>query len=437
MNKLKKVIILSYFFPPANFTGSQRPYDWAINLSKFGWYPIIVTRQWPEITTNISDNHKDCGTETIIEKYDNYEIHRLPYKSNLRDKLFVKAGSSKNKIFALLSKVLTLQNLILRNYFVKSIPFHNLYSYTKTLISNRNIKYLIATAAPYELFFFAYKLKKEFNDLKWIADYRDEWTTDLLYDKNWFYKYVLKIIEKSKEKKWVSTSSMHFCVSPLLTKKIDNLLGKQGTVLYNGFGEDINIEIKYLKQEDFTVVFGGSIYINQPIDIFLSVFEKFIEKYKIENFRIVFLGTNQDNFFLNKIKIFKNKYPDKLELKKRIPKIEAVTFQKASSLLFMLPFEGMPGCPSSKIFDYLAFRRPILLYPSDNDIIEKTLQDCGYTMYTSNEEEAIKFLKMAYDNFVEENRNEKYNQFGNVESISKYSRLNQTQKLAHILDIIE
>jgi hypothetical protein len=40
--ELKKVIVLSYWFPPCELTASQRAYSWALNFKKFG-YDISTT----------------------------------------------------------------------------------------------------------------------------------------------------------------------------------------------------------------------------------------------------------------------------------------------------------------------------------------------------------------------------------------------------------
>ena len=43
---MKKILIISYFFPPCNLTPSQRTISWARLLHKHGYYPIVITRRW-------------------------------------------------------------------------------------------------------------------------------------------------------------------------------------------------------------------------------------------------------------------------------------------------------------------------------------------------------------------------------------------------------
>ena len=101
---MKKILILSYFFPPSTITGSYRVNSWAKHLSKFGFYPIIVTRTWNENINNYYDLSSSFSNEIIHEKHENYEVYYMPYKPNLRDKIINKYGENK---FQILRKFLT------------------------------------------------------------------------------------------------------------------------------------------------------------------------------------------------------------------------------------------------------------------------------------------------------------------------------------------
>ncbi|NRA10934.1 MAG: hypothetical protein HRT57_03140, partial [Crocinitomicaceae bacterium] len=111
---MKKVLIISYFYPPANFVGGERTAAWAKHLADNDIYPIIITRQW-------NDNQKDLTDHVLendlqIEKFDHCEIIRLPFKKSLRDRL------SKYPWLKPLQKALTLKELIFSNFFISSLP---------------------------------------------------------------------------------------------------------------------------------------------------------------------------------------------------------------------------------------------------------------------------------------------------------------------------
>ena len=69
---MKRVLIISYFFPPGNFAGSYRIKAWADQLQKFGYYPIVVTRHWAENETD----YTAISSESAIlkEEYSNFTV---------------------------------------------------------------------------------------------------------------------------------------------------------------------------------------------------------------------------------------------------------------------------------------------------------------------------------------------------------------------------
>ena len=114
---MKKILIISYFYPPANFVGAQRTAAWAKYLHEFGYYPIIITRQWNNGQTDLID--KQENNKLAIEYNKTHEVHRLPYKRILRDKL------SNFPLLKPLQKALTLKELIFSNWSIDSLPFAN------------------------------------------------------------------------------------------------------------------------------------------------------------------------------------------------------------------------------------------------------------------------------------------------------------------------
>ena len=127
MSKLKKILIVSYFFPPSTFTGSFRIYSWAKYLAESGYYPIIVTRNWDMRITEYKDMSAPSHNNVVHHTYDNYEVYFLPYKGNLRDKLYKKYGDTK---MVFLRKILTSFEVILQNFAKSVIPFKNILTFS-------------------------------------------------------------------------------------------------------------------------------------------------------------------------------------------------------------------------------------------------------------------------------------------------------------------
>ena len=100
---MKKILIISYYYPPANFVGSERIASFAKHLYKFGVYPIIITRNWNPNQTNTYEKVLDNEFKHRI--YKTYEEFYMPYIKSLRDKLFRYNGFVLSKVRRLLTIV--------------------------------------------------------------------------------------------------------------------------------------------------------------------------------------------------------------------------------------------------------------------------------------------------------------------------------------------
>jgi hypothetical protein len=162
---MKKILIISYFFPPSNFAGSYRVASWVKHLPKFGFYPVIITRCWNENQTGTTDELK--SNDFSHEKYDTHEIYRLPYHNTLRDRLHSKYGDSRYRLFR---KFLTMLEIGLQHTTNAVIPYHNLFDFAKKLIlKEKGFGCVIVSGRPFQLFKFGNMLHRQ-TGIKWIAD---------------------------------------------------------------------------------------------------------------------------------------------------------------------------------------------------------------------------------------------------------------------------
>ena len=103
-------------------------------------------------------------------------------------------------------KTLTLKELFGQNYSAKALPYNNIYEESRAIVKKEGIKKVVITGNPFSCFQFGYLLKKEFKDLNWIADYRDDWTTtELSSPQGTIAKKLFKLEQKS-ERKLVGTA---------------------------------------------------------------------------------------------------------------------------------------------------------------------------------------------------------------------------------------
>lgn len=420
---MKKIIILSYFYPPANFVGSVRVASWVKYLKDYNYYSVVITRQWNQDQKDITGQLKN--NNLVVDKSKYSEVHRLPFKRSLRDKL---TDYPKLKIF---QKALTLLEVILSHFFVKSIPYSNFYNYTcKYIEANPDVTTVLISARPFQLFFIGYKLKKRYPKINWIADYRDDWTTGMTYTPEGFLNKFIHYLDKPFEKKWLSNARFITSASQSVTEAISDYIKKPGFPVLNGFDETDEVlekNVKKQENETFKILYSGTLYSNQRVEVLIKAVSQINEKIEV-----FFVGADIMPIEWNRLKNLSKTY-EFIKLVPRQPKEKMHEQMTSADVFFATGYEGMNGFVPVKCFDYLAWETPVILCPSDNGEIEKFIKTSSCGMVADNEEDCIKVLS----SWIKQKRETGELIFPRNDSEkTKYSRKYQTKILAELLDSI-
>jgi len=421
---MQKVLIISYFFPPCNLTAANRIGTWEKYLPENGIYPIVITRNWTGKELTEEQRLENSGDKIRIVKQPNSEVHYLPYQSSLRDRCFIKGQN--NVLYAFLSKFLTVFYLFFQNFSIKFIPYNNLYYQARKLLKeDKEIKTLIISGNPFEQFYFGYLLKKEFPHIQWIADYRDDWTTNLLTEKSKL-QHVLNKYAQFFEKKWIKLADYITSVSDVYCMRLSQLHNKECNLLMNGYNSEIENVLPILKSSDFQIAYSGTIYPNQDFTLILEAISQSANKHPNLQFKLLFIGSKNHLPIHFLPKIDNLKLPNlKIELTERVDWAVNISYLRSSDVLLLSAYGNLKGIPSSKLFDYLACGQPILLAPSDNDIMEEIISETQ-TGYAVNDIE--KLIKIIED-IIEGNVNYQPNK----NKIQKFSSKKQVENLAALI----
>ncbi len=423
---MKKVLIISYFFPPCSLTAGQRAQGWANHLSEHGYYPTIITRRWDQDIKTPEDALLSSKDEIIHEKNDRYEVFYMPYKASLRDRLYTRFTGSK---LQKLSRIFTFLSLIAENFTLRAIPYRNMYHQAKKWIGeNKDVQTVVITGLPFNQFFFGYTLKKKTN-VNWIADYRDDWnTSDFIGTSgDGFLSRIVKKMAIRSEKKWVGSAACITSISPYYVAKISSFVERPGYVLLNGY--ELEVPKGSIDPEKFVLTYNGSLYATQPIEEFMQVIRRLIVEDKLP-IHVNFPGAAFDPIQKKRVENSADGILEHLTITDRIPKEEVLQLQANSDALLMLSHSKMKGIPSSKLYEYLCFEKPIVQYPNDHDIVEATLTETGLGLCASSEAELYQHLKRLIVNKLDDKQAEI---IPNKRAIQSYSRKMQTNVLAELL----
>lgn len=426
---MKKILILTYYFRPCSLTSANRTSSWAKYFSKFGLYPIIITRNWDQEINTELDLYKQSGNKIEHKKFNNYEVYYVPYKQSKKDKILVNSEEGGNVI---LRKVFSFFEQLSQFSIGFLDPYHDLYKFAdKYLSKNSNkIDSLIVSANPFVLFKYGNKLSKRYN-LKWVADYRDDWTTtEWELPKGLLNNFIFNL-ERKAEKKWVSSASYITSVSDLYTQKISDYTGVEGKVIINGFfHEEFENYPETLPFETFTITYIGSIYNEQKIEIFLEGFKAFLKSKKSDvNIKLLFVGLGFSKKQKERILSYTSDISGFVEITGWLDRKEVIEIIFKSQILLLVPAENIKGVPASKIYEYIASNRPILLCPNDYDVMESTIKEFNKSVICNSSKEIVAQLNYLWENksLLGESKNI-FNQ-----GALKYSREQQAKELVNLL----
>jgi len=429
---VKKVLIISYFFPPSKFTAANRINSWINYLPDFGYKPYVITRNWDNNAKSYIELAKPSGNKTIIQKNKNSQIHYLPFKTTLRDKIYTKYGESK---FQFVRKILSFFEVFFQNFYLYHPIYRQMFIDAEKLIKTEKIDKVIVSANPFIQFQIGFKLKKKYPNIEWIADYRDDWsTTELVKYRNPLEKLIHKVEAKS-EKKWLSNAHSFTSISDYYIQKISKFISKKGVVILNGINEDIvAVQNVVFNSNEFVVTYNGTLYSTQPVESFLEAIIELITKYEHKIFiKVNFIGLAIDPVQVLRVENLINKHKNHFLITERVSKKEVIAFQTNSNLLLMLAHQNLKGISSSKLYEYIGLNKKVLLYPNDFDILESTLIDTKLGLITNSKMEIKNKIQHEIESFI---KNPNKEIAIDKDIIDKYSRKTQTKKMAKILDAI-
>lgn len=263
---MKKVLVITYYWPPCGGVAVQRWLKICKYLSLFEWLPTVITTEngdYPFIDetllTEVSSDLKVIKTKTPsfknIFRMLSGKNEPLPYGS-----------LQSNKNDSLLKKLM----LLIRSQFIipdaRVIWNKNAFQAAEKAIFSGIYEAVITTGPPHSTHLIGYELKKKYN-LTWIADFRDPWT-NIYYYQSFKRNFIVKQIDKFLEKKVVMNADRVVTVS----EQIGKLLPKRKIdIIPNSFDPDDYMSYTYEKTSDFRIKFVGSLTASRKDEVINAV----------------------------------------------------------------------------------------------------------------------------------------------------------------------
>jgi galactitol-specific phosphotransferase system IIB component len=424
---MKKVLIITYYFPPAGGPGVQRWLKFVKYLPDFGVQPYVYVPKNPtypivdqKLVAEISDKAIIIKTK-IIEPYGLASI----FSKNKTKK--ISSGiipNQKKQGFVEKFLLWVRGNLFIpdaRVLWVKpSVRFLEDY------IRENNIDTVITSGPPHSLHLIGLQLKAK-SGIRWIADFRDPWTT-IGYHKSLRLSASSERKHKQMEHQVLTTADLILVTSKTTKTEFGAITARPIEVITNGY--DNEKIVQQTLDQKFTLAHIGSFLSDRNPKILWEALHEIIHENQsfANDFELKLIGAVSPEI-LQAIDEFKlTKYTNNIGY---VAHDEAIAHQRKSQVLLLVEIDSpdtksiIPG----KLFEYMVSKRPILaIGPQGSDFAEIIAQTNTGVFFTYDQKEHLKAQILKY-----------YQQFseGSLQShpvgLQQYSRKSLTEKLANLL----
>jgi glycosyltransferase involved in cell wall biosynthesis len=391
---MKKVLIITYYWPPGSGAGVQRWLKFSKYLPLFGWEPVILTvdpefAAYPAIDNSLESEISPDSKIYRTRATDYFRIY------NKDKKKIPSAGFATNDNKGIKGKIM---RFIRGNFFIPDPrKGWNKYAFRKAceIIENEGIIHLITTSPPHSTQLVGLKLKNKYPGIKWIADLRDPWT-DIYYYNQFYHTFISKIIDRKYENQVLQSADKIITVGKslkdLFAVKIPGIKNKI-EVVTNGFDEDDFKGLNSANPDKFTISYIGTLSDSYPVRGFLDALHNFLEKGN--DFELKFVGTvspEQKELILSKVEKSTVKF---------FPYVNhdvAIKYMRDTSVLLLIipDHKSNKSIITGKIFEYIASGKPIIcLGPIDGDAAEIIIETGNGCSYKYNDKSGIEAFLIA------------------------------------------
>ncbi|UII79749.1 glycosyltransferase family 4 protein [Flagellimonas sp. CMM7] len=353
---MRKVLVITYYWPPAGGPGVQRWLKFVKYLRDFNIEPIVYIPQNPSYP--ITDKN------LVHEVPEGVQILKQPIKEPYTWASLV----SKKKTQTISSGIIqekkpsTVEKLLLwirgnlfipdaRKFWIKPSV-----KYLSRVIEKQGIETIITTGPPHSLHLIGLRLKEK-HQIQWITDFRDPWTS-IGYHKKLRLSKSSKRKHKALERSVLNATDKIVVTSDTTKREFEQITNKPIQVITNGYDEILDA---VSLDSGFTISHIGSLLTGRnPIALWQALKELIEGDETFKNHLKIQLAGVVGEEVLETIRTYGlDSYVEYLGY---LSHEKVLQVQQKSQVLLLLEIdsEETKGIIPGKLFEYLNAKRPIL-----------------------------------------------------------------------------
>lgn len=382
MPNAKKVLIITYYWPPSGGSGVQRWLHFSRYLAQLGWEPIIYTpenAEAPLVDESLLDEFTDSVhviKYPIWEPFDAYKALTGKKGKKLQTG-FLNEGGKQDKKWIQKIALWLRANLFIpdaKKFWIKPSIQH-----LSNFLKDHPVDIIVSTGPPHTTHLIALGLKRE-TGIPWLADFRDPWTNI-----DWFDKLPMTFLAKRKhrnlEQSVLREATGITCVSRTWTKEFEDLANRPVKLITNGFAPK---DFQYFNKkvdEHVTILHTGSLNADRNPTVFWAFLANEVSKndFLKEKLKIQLIGAVDISVVQSIESCGLRPYLDQRPF---IPHQEVIELMSSCSLLLM-PLNNVKnqqGIIPGKLFEYLASNQAILAIGPKTGDSAQILQEQANTL---------------------------------------------------------
>ncbi len=439
---MKRVLIVTYYWPPSGGSGVQRWVKFVKYLPMVGWQPVVYTPENPELTTIDKTLAAEIPPETEVVKshiFEPYGIYRklMGSGSSTDLKTLTASDTGKGEVNPINGQKKSwkqrLSLFIRGNLFIpdpRVMWVRPSVRFLKRYLEEHPVDAIVTTGPPQSMHLIGLRLSKD-TGLPWVADFRDPWTK-MFYFKHLGLTPWAEKKHRRLEQSVLDGATRVIAVSPLVQDEFKAMTKTPVELITNGYDEE-DFEKDVELDENFNITHTGLFASDgNPETLWKILARKCEEDEEFrKSLRIRLVGKTDKEI------------TDSIEAAGLGGNLKDFGYQshetavreQLNASILILPLRKEPEYRAvlpGKLFEYLASHRPILGIGQTDGVMAHVVEETGSGVVCDwdDEEKIRSWIDSCWEKFKNDDLKD------NTSDISRFTRRNLTERLAELLNQI-